>query len=304
MPPKVLVIAGPTASGKTSIGVECAKLFNGEIISADSMQIYKGMNINTAKVTEDEMQGIPHHMLDIVDPKDNFSVSEYRDMARKIIDDILSRNKLPIIVGGTGLYIRGILYDYNYSNTQKDDSIRQKYQKLLEENDPNYIYDILVQKDPEAAKTIHPNNTKRVIRALEIVDSTGKTRQPQQELKQLYDHTIVVLDWPRDELYSRINQRVDIMIEQGGLNEAEHFIKSLPADCQSMQAIGYKEFAPYFNNQATLEQVTDNLKQFTRNYAKRQITYFKGFKDAFWLNPKTQKSQIFDLIKDKLNDRQ
>ena len=304
MPPKVLIIAGPTASGKTSIGVECAKLFNGEIISADSMQIYKGMNINTAKVTEDEMQGIPHHMLDIVDPKDNFSVSEYRDMARKIIDDILSRNKLPIIVGGTGLYIRGILYDYNYSNTQKDDSIRQKYQKLLEENDPNYIYDILVQKDPEAAKTIHPNNTKRVIRALEIVDSTGKTRKPQQELKQLYDHTIVVLDWPRDELYSRINQRVDIMIEQGGLNEAEHFIKSLPEDCQSMQAIGYKEFAPYFNNQATLEQVTDNLKQFTRNYAKRQITYFKGFKDAFWLNPKTQKSQMFDLIKDKLNDRQ
>ncbi len=298
MLPKVLVIAGPTASGKTSIGVECAKLFNGEIISADSMQIYKGMDINTAKVTEEEMQGIPHYMLDVVTPDQPYSVSEYRDAARKHIDDILSRGKLPIIVGGTGLYIRGILYDYNYSNAIKDDSIRQKYENILAEKGVEYLHDLLKQVDPESAANIHPNNTKRVIRALEIFDTTGSKKSVQQDIKQHYDYTMVVLDIPREKLYERVNKRVDIMLEQGGLAEAEHFIKTLPKDCQSMQAIGYKEFMPYFDHTKTLEQVCDDLRQFTRNYAKRQITYFKGFENAVWLDPLTQKETIFNLVKE------
>ena len=301
MLPKIIVIAGPTASGKTGIGIECAKRFNGEIISADSMQIYKGMNINTAKVTEQEQDGIVHHMLDVVDPSSEYSVSEYRDHARKIIDDIIARGKTPIIVGGTGLYIRGIIYDYEFTNSQKNEAIRQKYEQVLSEHGSEYLHNLLKQVDPQSAEEIHPNNTKRVIRALEIFDTTGNQKSSlKREPTKVYDYALIVLDMPRDTLYERINLRVDLMIKDGALQEAKHFIDTVPTDAQSMQAIGYKEFAPYFKGEKTLGQVTDDLKQATRNYAKRQITYFKGFADAHWINPLTQKQQIFDIIEEKL----
>lgn len=303
MKPYILIIVGPTASGKTKIGVECAKKFNGEIVSADSMQIYKGMNINTAKVSTEEMQGIPHYMIDVVDADKQYSVSEYVCQAREHITDIINRGKLPIIVGGTGLYIKSLIYNYSFANSKKDESIRNKYQKLLDNKGKDYLYDILKKVDPDSAKNIHPNNVKRVIRALEIYESTGiKKSNNQNDLNKIYDYTMIVLDIPRQQLYDRINLRVDKMIENGGAKEAEYFIKNLNKNCQSMQAIGYKEFVPYVDNSSSLEQVSNELKKATRHYAKRQITYFKSFEDALWFNPLTQKDLIFNTIQEKLNE--
>ncbi len=297
----LLIIAGPTASGKSSLAVKCAKVFNGEIISADSMQIYKQMNVGTAKVTEEEQSGVVHHLLDIVEPDQEFSVSDFVQLANSAIEDIKSRGKLPIIVGGTGLYIKALLYDYNFAQTNKDTSIRDKYQMLLQTNGAGYLHDLLESKDPIAASNIHMNATKRVIRALEIIEQTGlPLNQIQQHSQAKYDYTMIILDLPREVLYQRINDRVDKMLKDGIIEEMKHLMSvGVDDHCQSFQAIGYKEFLPYINKNQSLEECIQKLKQNTRNYAKRQITYLKSFENAMWLSPYDE-SKIMEYIKGKL----
>lgn len=304
MKQKIIIVAGPTASGKTSIGIELANALNGEIVSADSMQIYKGLDINTAKATSEEKQSAVHHMLDIVSPSDEFSVTDYVNLAEKIISDIISRGKVPIIVGGTGMYIRALLYRQNYGNSTKDDNIRQKYQKYLSENGIEALHNLLKEVDPISASEIHPNNTKRVIRALEIYAQTGKSKSSQKDfnIEPYYDALMFVLDVPRDILYDRINKRVNQMVENGGLEEARHVYNDLNLDenAQCLQAIGYKEFLPFLRGEKLVSEVIEDLAKSTRHYAKRQLTYFRGFNDAIWVNPFTQKDFIIAKSKEFL----
>ncbi len=306
MKQNLVIIAGPTASGKTAIGIEIAKMFNGEIISADSMQIYKQLNINTAKATADEQRQVPHHLIDIVEPNQEFSVTDFVEKATAAINDITSRGKLPVIVGGTGMYIKSLLYPYSFGNSQKDEAIRDKYKKYLEENGVDVLHKLLQDIDPVSAKEIHKNNTKRVIRALEIYDLTGKPKSEQKDtcVESPYNPILIVLDVPRETLYDRINKRVDKMIENGGVEEARFVYNNLQLlpNAQCLQAIGYKEFLPYLKGEKLLLEAKEDLAQATRHYAKRQLTYFRSFEDAVWLNPLTQKDQIISLIKDKLNN--
>lgn len=289
----LLVIAGPTASGKSRIAVECAKLYDGEVISADSMQIYKCLDIGTAKITFQEMDGVPHHMIDIIEPNQQYSVSEYVAQVHDIIQDIRARGKLPILCGGTGLYIKALLYGYDFGRAPKDESTRQKYEELFERYGKDYVYDMLIKRSPELASNIHPNATKRVIRALEMLELNNGKMPTQAESK--YNYLMIVLDLDRQELYNRINSRVDAMVEDGLIEEMTRVLKHIPATSQSMQAIGYKELFPYLNGECSLEECISKLKQNTRNYAKRQLTFFRSFKEAVWMNPKDSQA-ILNLV--------
>ena len=277
----LIVIAGPTASGKSELGIKVAKQINGEIISADSMQIYKYLDIGTAKITNDEMQGIKHYNIDVIEPTDNYTVDDFVKSANTYIDNIKSKGKVPIIVGGTGMYIKALLYDYNFAKTNKNDTIRQKYQQLLEQYGNEYVHNVLKRYDEQLANTIHPNATKRVVRALEIIESGGKINQNQNTLK--YNALIIIINPNRDELYKKINMRVDKMIESGLIDETKKVLKFVPRNSQSMSAIGYKELFPYIDGIKTLDECVEKLKQLTRNYAKRQITYFKSFQTAVFV---------------------
>ncbi len=272
--------------GKTSLSIKLAKKINAEIISADSMQIYKGLDIGTAKVTKSQMCGIPHHMIDICDIKDKFSVADFKDMCYHKIDEILKRNKNVIIVGGTGLYFNAIIYDMQF--TKKIEKTNYK-QKLIDEatgKDSNYLYKKLLNIDPESAKDIHPNNIKRIIRALEIANDSGTLKSKHMVLEKerlsnfshpKYDFYTYYIDYPREKLYDRINQRIDIMVKDGLIDEAKMIYNMrLDKDNTCMQAIGYKEFFDYFKGNISLEEAIDNLKKSTRHYAKRQITWFKN----------------------------
>ncbi len=302
----IVIIAGPTASGKTAIGIEIAEKFNGEIVSADSMQIYKKLNINTAKATPFEQSKVKHHLIDIVEPNEEFSVTDFVQNATAAIDDIASRGKLPIIVGGTGMYIKSLLYPYSYGNSLKNEDIRNKYQRYLEENGIDALHNLLKSIDEASAKQIHKNNVKRVIRALEIYDTTGITKSAQnnndEKLESNYNPIMIVLDVPREELYRRINLRCDKMIEMGGVEEARYVYNNLnlSPNAQCLQAIGYKEFLPYLKGEKLLLEAKDDLAKATRHYAKRQLTYFRSFKEAVWYNPLTQKEDILSYIKDNL----
>ncbi len=304
MKQNIVIIAGPTASGKTAVGIEIAKLFNGEIVSADSMQIYKQLNINTAKATSSEQSEVRHHLIDVVEPDEEFSVTDFVEKATAAINDILSRKKLPIIVGGTGMYIKSLLYPQSFGNSVKNDEIREKYQKIALDQGPEALHILLKKVDPESAKEIHPNNVKRVIRALEIYDTTGVPKSQQKDTieESIYNPIFIVLDVPREKLYERINRRVDLMIDSGGVEEArfvyEHL--NLKPNAQCLQAIGYKEFLPYLQGTKLLLDAKEDLAQATRHYAKRQLTYFRSFKDAKWFNPLTQKEEIISYIKDNL----
>lgn len=305
--PKIICIVGATASGKTGLGVELAKKINGEIISADSMQIYKGLDIATAKVTEEEKQGIKHYLIDICDVKDNFSVVDFKKMCYDKIEEILKKGKFPIIVGGTGLYINSIVYDMNFEEEEIDLNYRNELVKLSEIHSKEYIYDMLKKVDFETSKTIHPNNLKRVIRALEMAKNNEnlkskhmeneKIRIKNQEIK--YDFKVFLLNLERNILYERINKRVDLMIENGVVEEAKKVYElNLPNDNTCMQAIGYKEFFPYFKGEKNLEEVIENLKQNTRKYAKRQITWFKNKSNNYELDGSKNKTELAeDIIK-------
>lgn len=285
MKKKLIAIVGPTAVGKTKLSIEIAKHYNGEIISGDSMQIYKGMDIGTAKVTKDEMKNIPHYMIDIKRPDESFSAADFKQHVDHYIEIIAAKNKLPILVGGSGLYVQAALYNYNFTAYQRNNELIKKLNKEIELNGIQPLYKKLKKVDPQQAKKIHPNNYRRVVRALEIYETTGKRMseyQQQQSGKSPYDYKIIGLEMDREKLYDRINQRVDDMIEKGLVEEAYQLYSRGYALKQSMQAIGYKEFLPYFKNEISLTEAIATLKQNSRRYAKRQYTWFRNKMDVSW----------------------
>ncbi|MBT2700376.1 tRNA (adenosine(37)-N6)-dimethylallyltransferase MiaA [Bacillus sp. ISL-40] len=284
---KLLVIIGPTAVGKTKLSIEMAKRYNGEIISGDSMQIYRGMDIGTAKIKKDEMEGIPHYLIDIKEPFENFSVAEFQLLVRAKIGEIAKKGKLPIIVGGTGLYIQSVIYDYQFSDVSGDESYRLKLEERATKIGNEALYKELLEVDPGSASQIHPNNVRRVIRALEIFHLTGKTMQEFQSTQQpdlLYNTAIVGLSMEREKLYERINYRVDLMMEEGLIEEVKGLYQRGLRDCQSIQAIGYKEMYAYLEGKVPLEVAIENLKQNSRRYAKRQLTWFRNKMDVSWFD--------------------
>lgn len=283
----VLAVVGPTASGKTKLSVELAKALNGEIVSADSMQIYKGMDIGTAKPTFEEMQGIPHHLMGFLDSKENFSVAIYVEMAHKIIADIHSKGKLPIVTGGTGLYVDSLLNSIKFFDNTSDDSIRDKYSKLLEEKGLDYLLEKLKKIDYETyEKLLEQRNAKRIIRALEFFEVTGKTISEQNRLsKQDSPYNPIKIGLTcrdRQVLYDRINLRVDLMLKDGLLEEAEKVLNSDLSNTAE-KAIGYKELIPYFKGESTLDECVEVLKMNTRRYAKRQLTWFRRDQEINWI---------------------
>ena len=285
---KVIVICGPTASGKTALSIELAKKINGEIISCDSMQIYKDMNIGTAKVTEEEMQGIKHYMIDFVSPDERYSVADYKNDAEKIIEIITNKGKIPIIVGGTGLYVDSLIYNIEYPKINLDEDYRQKLEKEVEEKGLKYLYDVAKKIDEQAVQKISINDKKRIMRVLEIYHATGKTKTEQEvesrkkEVK--YDYKIFAINMDREKLYQRINLRVDKMIENGLIEEVENLQKQYNHFPTAMQGLGYKEVVEYLQNEITKDEMIEKIKQESRRYAKRQLTWFRKNKQTIWID--------------------
>lgn len=273
---KVLVIAGPTAVGKTALSIELAQKLNGEIISGDSMQVYKGLDIGTAKVTPQEMQGIPHHLIDIIQPDEPYSAADFQKQGRRCIDEIAHRGHLPIIVGGTGLYLQTLLYDFHLGGQQVEipESKKRELEGFATKYGKEELWNRLYKQDEAAARAIHPNNQRRVLRALEVVETTHRPFLQKEEQRPLYDIQLIILNTDRQLLYDRINQRVDLMMEQGLLEEARYALSF--KESQSRRGIGYKEFEPYLNGEITLEEAVEQVKQNSRRYAKRQLTWFRN----------------------------
>ena len=285
----LFILSGPTAVGKTDISIKLAKLLNGEIISADSMQIYKHMDIGSAKITEKEMHGVKHYLTDFVEPTDEFSVSEFSTLAKELIEDITSRGKTPMIVGGTGLYIDSLIFNYNFAESNRDEEYREYLKSLAEEKGKEYVHSLLKDRDPESYERLSIKDLKRVIRALEVFKTTGKTIREVNEEIDIYDVpynvNYYVLTMDREKLYNRINKRVDIMMEKGLIKEVESLIQmGLTDDMQSMKGIGYKELIKYLNGEITLEDAIYLIKKGSRNYAKRQLTWFRKDKRVNWID--------------------
>ena len=282
---KVLVIVGPTGVGKSSFAIECAEKYNGEIISGDSIQVYKGLNIGSAKIKEDEKQGIPHYLIDIKEPTDNYSVKEFQDLARQKINEIINKGKLPIICGGTGLYIKALLYDYEFFEEQEKDN---QYEELSNEE----IYKLIEAKDPKSLENIHINNRKRLVRALNIINkhNTSITEiKDNQEHKLLYDAKIIGLTKPKEEMNNIVDLRVDEMIKEGLLDEIQGLLnKGVTFDNQSMQGIGYKEFKDFFNNTKSKEECIKDVKTHTHQFIKRQYTWFNNQMNVEWYDNKEE----------------
>ncbi|PNZ12685.1 tRNA (adenosine(37)-N6)-dimethylallyltransferase MiaA [Staphylococcus simiae] len=296
--PFIIAIVGPTASGKTELSIELAKRLNGEIISGDSMQVYKTMDIGTAKVTLEEMDGVPHHLIDILEPDDTFSAYDFKLRAEQLIEDITARGSVPIIAGGTGLYIQSLLYNYEL----EDESISQEQldkvqQQLtqLSELDNAELHDYLASFDKVSANNIHPNNRQRVLRAIEYYLKTKKllsNRKKVQQFTENYDTLLIGIEMSRKTLYSKINKRVDIMLDHGLFKEVQQLVDQGYESCQSMQAIGYKELIPVINGHMTLDDAVDKLKQHSRQYAKRQMTWFKNKMNVHWLDKENMTLQM------------
>lgn len=281
----LIILTGPTAVGKTDLSIQLAKAVDAEIVSADSMQIYKYMDIGSAKVTEEEMQGVKHYLVDEIEPDMPFSVSEYKRMAEEYIDEISSRGKNVIVTGGTGLYLNSLIYDMDFGKSDANQELREELNKELEENGPAYMYEKLVSLDKEAAERIHPNNTKRVIRAIEVAMSGEKMNDFSKDLRynKKYRPIIIVLNRDRQALYDRINLRVDIMLKNGLIEEVKGLLeKGYTKDMISMQGIGYKEIIKYFEGEYTLDEAIEIIKRDSRRYAKRQLTWFRRYEDAKW----------------------
>ena len=290
----LVVLAGPTASGKTRLGIDLAKRFDGEVISADSMQIYRGMAVGTAQPTQEEMQGVPHHLIGFLQPGQEFSVAQYVELAREKIAEISARGRLPLVVGGTGLYISSLVDHVQFAPTGSSAAIREKYQRMAQQQGNQAVLDCLSRVDPEAAKKLHSNNLGRVIRALELYELTGKTMAEHLEQSRRepspYRLCYLGLDYrDRQNLYNRINLRADLMLEQGLLEEArELFSGSFSAT--AAQAIGYKELLPWYRGEDTLEHCMELVKQQSRRYAKRQLTWFRRDSRVQWLFPDQEES--------------
>ena len=297
---KILVVLGPTSIGKTKVSIDIAKRLNSEIISTDSMQIYKKMDIGTAKINEKEKEGIKHHMIDLIDPKEEFSVYDYQNLSLEIIDKLLAENKTPILVGGSGLYINSILYDLDFNKVSSDEKVRNKYYGLKEKKGKMFLYSLLEEKDKEAAKKIHPNNVKRVVRALEVLEVTGKKYSLNNNFRKYsekYNFIIIGLEMNRELLYNRINLRVERMIEEGLINEVEElYNEGYDKSYQSMQAIGYKEIIDYIEGNTTKEEAVRLIKRNTRRFAKRQITWFKPDDRIKWFDITDYKENYQSLL--------
>lgn len=297
MEQNLLVIVGPTAVGKTALSIQLAKRFQGEIISGDSMQVYKKMDIGTAKATERERAEVPHHLIDIIPPDVSFSVQEFQKLARQTIQEIQFRNHLPILVGGTGLYIEAVTYDYQVPPVGQDSALRKKYQTIADEQGNEVLYQHLVKIDPITAKRLHPNDMKRVIRALEVYHISGKPLSAfAHEKRPYYDSMLWIgLTMPRDLLYKQINERVDRMIAKGLVEEVERLQKrGYDRDLTSMQAIGYKEILSYLKGEISFADSVNLIKQGTRKYAKRQFSWFKRMRNIHWFD--VTKNEVFEEI--------
>ena len=285
----LIVLTGPTAVGKTNLSIRLAKKIGGEIISADSMQIYKKMNIGTAKISPEEMAGVPHYLVDELDPGEEFNVVAFQQMAKKAMKQIYENGHIPIVVGGTGFYIQALLYDVDFSEHETEEKYRQEMVALEQEKGREYLYEMLKQADPEYAAIVHSNNVKRVIRALEYYHETGRKlsehNAQQRENSSPYQFVYLVLNDEREILYDRIDRRVDQMMEAGLLQEVEALVKEgYERTFVSMQGLGYKEFFDYFDGKCTLEETVDIIKRDTRRFAKRQLTWFRREKEVCWMN--------------------
>lgn len=308
--PFIVAIVGPTASGKTELGVALAKAIDGEVISGDSMQVYQGMDIGTAKVTPDEMDGIPHHLIDILKPDETYSAYDFQQQAQQLITDITARGKVPIIVGGTGLYIQSVIYDYQFDDETISPETEQRVAEQMAELKSytnEALHDYLGIFDPNSQLEIHPNNRKRVERAISYYLSTKKVlsnRKKSTQLTENYDTLLVGIEMSRDTLYSRINSRVDMMLSHGLLDEVQELIELGYESCQSMQAIGYKEMIPVIKNEMPLDEAITLLKQHSRNYAKRQMTWFTNKLNVHWLDrEKMSLTSMLSELKPLINKR-
>ena len=285
---RILVITGPTAVGKTEYAIDLANSFNGEIVSCDSMQLYKYMDIGSAKPTSYERKQAVHHLVDFLDPRDDFSVASYQKLARDAIDDILSRGRLPVISGGSGLYLNSILYFMDFAGAPKNDSYRNELEQVAKKHGTEVLHEMLREKDPDAADRIHPNNIKKTIRALERINEGEGNVRPFSEVSRLdtaYDPLLICLTRDREELYERINRRVDMLISAGLVSEVKGLMAmGLDSDDISMKGIGYKEIIEYLNGEFSIDEAVDNIKKNTRHYAKRQLTWFRRYDTMNWIN--------------------
>ena len=284
----MIILTGPTAVGKTDLSIQLAKAINGEIISADSMQVYRHMDIGSAKVTPEEMDGVPHHLIDVLEPEEEFNVVVFQKLAKEALTGIYERGHIPIIVGGTGFYIQALLYDIDFTENDGDTAIRRELEKLAQTQGAGCLHQMLQEIDPESAAAIHQNNVKRVIRAIEFYRQTGKKislhNEQEREKQSPYQFLYYVLDTDRKILYERIDRRVDLMMEHGLVDEVKHLADmGCTRDMVSMQGLGYKEILDYLSGEITLEEAVYILKRDTRHFAKRQITWFKRERDVRWL---------------------
>lgn len=305
MKPKVVVIVGPTASGKTALSIELAKRINGEIISSDSMQIYKDMDIGTAKVTNEEMQGIKHYLVDFVRPDCRYTVSDFKKDSENAIKEILSKGKIPIVVGGTGLYVNSLIYGIEYQDMKFDEEYRNELMKIAETEDGlKKIYEQAKNIDPEATDKISSNDKKRIIRILEIYKATGKTKTEQEIISRQneveYDFKVFGITMERSKLYERINLRVDIMLKQGLENEVKNLISKYSEFPTAMQGLGYKEIVEFFDGKISHEEMIEKIKQESRRYAKRQLTWFRKNKETIWLDAENGINKNIDIILEEL----
>ena len=285
----LIVIGGPTACGKTGFSIQLAKKIGGEIISADSMQVYRYMDICTAKVTPEEADGVPHYLIDEFDPDEEYNVMIFQQKAKAYMEEIWAKGKVPILVGGTGFYINALLYDNDFTETENDTTYREECYKLAQEQGPEVLFERLKEVDPAYAEIMHANNVKRVPRALEYHYLTGQKfsehNAEQKEKESPYDAAVIILNMDREKLYERIELRIDLMMDQGLLEEVKGLLeKGYAPDLVSMQGIGYKEFVPYFNGECTLEEAVTQLKTNTRRFAKRQLTWFRRQIDGLWVD--------------------
>ncbi len=308
--PPLIILAGPTAVGKTKLSIALAKAVKGQIISADSMQVYWGMDIGTAKITPEEMNGVSHHLINVLEPTEDFHVVKFQEMAKAALSEIYAAGDIPILVGGTGFYIQALLYDIDFSEQDEDIEYRQQLQQLAKEHGAEYLHQLLAEIDPESAKVIHANNIKRVIRALEFHHQTGacisKHNEEQRKKQSPYNYLYFVLNDDRQKLYDRIDRRIDEMLEQGLVDEVTGLVNhGCTRDMVSMQGLGYKEILDYLDGSCTLEEAVYRLKRDTRHFAKRQLTWFKREQDVHWLNreDKTEDellNQMLGLVKEQM----
>lgn len=286
MKEKLIAVVGPTAVGKTKVSIELAKRLNGEIINGDSMQVYIGMDIGTAKITEEETEGVPHHLFDIKQPVDSYSASEFQQLARPVVSAVNEREAIPILVGGTGMYIKALTHHFNFTQTASDSSFREEMDDYVEHHGVKKLHEKLQKVDPHSAESIHPNNVRRVIRALEVYHVTGSpaSERRNRENESPYQLAAIGLTMERDSLYERINKRVDQMIEYGLVEEVRTLYENDVRNCQSIQAIGYKEIYAYLRGEYSLDEAISMLKQNSRRYAKKQFTWFRRQMNIRWFD--------------------